>query len=572
MAAFSHLPPELVEYVVTYLQQADICAFARTSKSLYALAVPILYRHVDLSVLSEDRLPRIDRFCLNIISDTRLASRVESLRLGQQPSKVVHEGARWLATDKHFDDDLMLHRAMQFLRNQFVITEEERIVEGIYKREYSAFAALILLVLPTLQHLEIAHSFSTSVLLVQVALSNLNNPDRPPSQALLNRLSSINKFSLNVNRLSGLVYPRTLVHSIFDSILNLPGITKLEFSLPDGQGHGMFGLPLHDPHARRGPLVAEIRPTMITTLVIRSTGTLLQILPSLLSCTPQLQSFTYDLFYNCNGLRVNDDRIIDLAAWSDLLQEVRATLQKLVFSVEYCHTDKYPFQQPSIGDKLYGYLDLTNFPQLHTLEAPFPFLTGDVDFSITTEIYPLLPPNLRHLSLRPDLSHAQALFPLDTSILPSGLTFQESEIEARHLMNARMDVSYMFHATLEFLNCAPGLDTISVWQPADASLSWFDGQVLDFATICRNKSVNGKIIQPMLLRWMNPEHWNLIKEITVFDRTAPARGLMEKFHREEWAGIPLGLASQYHLYALQAHKVRSRRSRQQSLDIVSPRH
>ncbi|CAO2648372.1 Nn.00g076390.m01.CDS01 [Neocucurbitaria sp. VM-36] len=563
MATFSHLPTELVEYVMSYLEQSEVYAFAQVNKSLNTLAIPFLYRHVDLFIPPGDRLPRIDRFCLNIINDSRLASRVETLRLGLSPLEGVKEGQRWLSTDKHFDDGLMFDKAMETLNNETLVAAGDYLRDAIGMREYSAYAALILLVLPTLHHLEIADFKCASLDHLHTTLRNLDAKSRwnsrQPSKALLERLSSIKQVSLNVDRSSGLVYPRDLGRSTLDHILNLPGTTELEISIPDGQEPGTGHLPPGHPGILRHQLITTIRPTNITTLIIRHSGPLVQILNSLFTCTPQLRSITYDMFYDCKERDTIEDRLVDLAAWNDLLQIVKMTLEKLVFSVEYCDTDLYSFKQPRIGDKLYGYLDLTNLSRLHTLEVPFPFLTGDVEFSITTEIYPLLPPNLRHLSLRPDLSHAQAVFPFDTSILPSALTFQESESEARHLMNARMDVSYMFHATLVLLDYASELETISVWQPPDPSLSWFDGQVADFATTCRNKSVNGKIILPMLLRWKKAKHWNLIKEITIFDRKTPTQAPIEKFYREDWIGIPLGLASQYHLRALHTHQVRVHR-------------
>ncbi|KAH7392928.1 hypothetical protein BKA66DRAFT_567654 [Pyrenochaeta sp. MPI-SDFR-AT-0127] len=563
MTTFSDLPTELVEYIVSYLAQPDIYLICQLNRGLYDLAISFLYRHVDLFILPGDKLPRIDRFCLKIICDTRLAQRVETLRLGLSPHEGVKEGQRWLPRDKQFDDGLMFDLALETLRNETLVAAGDYLRDAIAMREYSAYAALILMVLPALQHLEIADFKCASLDHVHTALRNLDVGSRwnsrKPSQALLDRLSTIKQVSLNVDRLSGTVYPRDLGRSTLDHILNLPGLTKLEVSIPDGQEPGTSTLQPGHPGLHTRQLVTNIRPTSVTTLIIRHSGPLLQILDSLLDCTPQLKSLTYDMIYDCKERSAVESRLIDLAAWTDSLLRAKNTLEILVFSVEYCDTSLYPFQQPRIGDMLYGYLDLTSFHRLHTLEVPFPFLTGDVEFSLTTEIYPLLPPNLRHLSLRLDLSHAQSPFPFDASILPSALNFQESASEARHLMNARMDVSYMFHATLLLLDHASNLETISVCQPADASLDWFDGQVAEFTTTVRNKSITGKILYPMLLRWKKLEHWNLIKEVTVFDRTVPAQGQVVRFRREEWEGIPLGLASQYHLHALRSHQVRLHR-------------
>jgi hypothetical protein len=228
-----------------------------------------------------------------------------------------------------------------------------------------------------------------------------------------------------------------------------------------------------------------------------------------------------------------EGRLVDLASWSETLRPLEATLEMLVFSIEYCDTSDYFFNQPRIRDRLYGYLDLTFFSQLHTLEVPFSFLTGDAEFSIGTEVYPLFPPNLRHLTLRPDLSHAQHPFPFDISRLPAGLTFEQSKLEAQYLMNARMDVSYMYQTSLTLLDLATTLESISIWQPADPSLEWFSSQVEDFATTCRNKNVTGKILMPMLLRWKKAAHWDLVREHTVFDRKAPKLGVVKRFWREE---------------------------------------
>jgi hypothetical protein len=233
-------------------------------------------------------------------------------------------------------------------------------------------------------------------------------------------------------------------------------------------------------------------------------------------------------------------------------------LRTLVLAVENCDTSAFPFKQPRIGEKLSGYHDLTNHNKLHTIEVPIPFLTGDANFSITTEIYPLLPPNLRHLSLRTDMSQAQHHFAFDMSRLPKSLTFQETEDEARHLINARMDVSYMFHAAMTLLEFATEVKTVSVWQPSDASLTWFDGQIADFAQTCRNKSIKGHMVYPTMLRWKKQEHWNLVKEVTVYDPSYPSSKHQEELYRAERTGIPLGLASQYHLHALRNHQLRLR--------------
>lgn len=560
MARLSNLPAELVEYIYGYLAQGDLYAVSRVDKGSYQLAVPFLYRDVDLFIGPGDAVPRIDRFCMNILDDPRLASRVETVRLGPSPYEGVKEGQRWIPRDPKFNELHMKMLVDKFLLNESLVAKEDYLKDAILMREYAAYCALIIMVLPSLRELQIADFNCASLDHLHSILRNLNPWSewnrRHASEDVMGRLSNIKEVSFNVDKLSGAAYPKYNNRFSVEPVLNLPSIKKLCFSIPDG----------HEPRVRAGGLGAanvqsrhfQIRDenmANVTSIEIRHSESALRTLQPLLQTAPQLRSLTYDFFYDCKEREDVPSRSLDLVAWSESLPK---SLETLVFSVEHCDTSAYPFQQPPIGEKLHGYLDLTNMEKLHTVEVPFPFLTGDTGFSITTEIYPLLPPNLKHLSLRTDLSHAQHQFQFDTSLLPKSLTFQESEDEARHLINARMDVSYMFHAAMVILDFARKLEAISIWQPADPALSWFDGQVADFAQTCSNKSISGHIVYPLMLRWKKKEHWNLVKDVTVFDPKDPRDKHHEVLYRGERAGIPLGLASQYHLHALRNSQVRLR--------------
>jgi len=249
------------------------------------------------------------------------------------------------------------------------------------------------------------------------------------------------------------------------------------------------------------------------------------------------------------------DPVVDLAAWCDVLQAFQSTLEVLVFSIEYCDKIAWFYYQPRISMMLHGHLDMTHFPKVHTLEVPLPFLTGDPEFTTETQVAHLLPPNLRHLTLRTDLSHAQHAYPFDASILQDGLSVKSSQRMAHYLMLARRDVSVIYQTSLTLLDQATTLESLSVWQPADSSLAWLDSQVEDFATTCRNKKITGRILIPMLLRWKDAAHWDLMQEKTVFDREAPGFEPRTRFWRKEWEGRPLGLATQYLLHALKFHPV-----------------
>jgi hypothetical protein len=560
MAAFVQLPTELVEFIASYLAQHDLYAVSRANKSLNTLVGPYLYQHVDLIIRPGEKMPRIDRFCQNILDDPRRAARIETLRLGPSSEEGVKEGQRWLPQDKCFDDEAMYSKALTVLDNEPLITSGDYLRDAILQREYSAYAVLIVLVASALQQLDISDFKYSTMDRLHTILRNLDAErpwnERQASPALLERLSRIKAVSCNVDRRAGLPYPNERGQVYFDQVLNLPGLEKLEFSVTDAQAMMTRAInPAGMTHWPSRFLSTRVQPTALTKMIVRhSTSSAVAVHP-LLECTPQLSSFTWDIAYDCHDRNEAPERWIDLDAWNASLGTVSKTLEVLVFAAEYFDSGKLSFEQPKIGDRQFGYLDLTGFERLHTLEVPIPFLTGDVDFSITADIYPLLPPYLRHLSLRVDLSLAQLSYKLDTSILSTGLTLQQSQAEARCAMSARMDLSYLYHATITILDHAPALESISVWQPADPSLVWFDGQVADFATTCSNKSVTGIMLYPMLLRWKKPEHRDLVKEVR-FESARADR--IESLCRGERAEIPLGLASQFHLRALRSHLVRHR--------------
>ncbi|KAL5121461.1 hypothetical protein ACEQ8H_000533 [Pleosporales sp. CAS-2024a] len=553
MASISQLPAEMLELICSYLEQPALYAVCQVRRSLHVLALPFLYKHVDLRIRPGDKMRRIDWFCLHVIQDRRLAARVESIRFGPSPEE-GKVGQRWLPYDRHFDDAAMFDLAIHLLYDESLVVNGDHLRDALYVREYAAFAALIIIVLPGLRALHLADFKTPSLDHIYLALRNLKTTHewnrRHASEHLTQSLSRVKSVTFNFDEQSGRAYSKDTSRFDLGPILNLPQIETIEFSVPDTSHmqRNLFAVSRFNL-----PKTGNMRN--VTRLVVRHSNASLRILQPLLEGIIQLQSFTYDFFHDCNERDDVPSRWLDLAAWSDSLPQ---SLRILVFSVENCDTSAFAFKQPRIDKKLFGYLDLTRHHDLHTLELPYPFLTGDVNFSITTEIDPLLPPNLRHLSLRTDMSQAQYQFPFDVSRLPNSLTFQESEDDARHLLNARMDVSYMFHAAMSLLEFSTSLKTISVWQPADPSLTWFNGQFTDFAHTCRNKSIKGLVIYPMILRWKSEDHWDLVKEVVAHDPCHPTLEGHEKLYRGERSGIPLGLAAQYHINALKSHQLRLR--------------
>jgi hypothetical protein len=96
MASISELAIELVEEIISYLDQPSLYALSQVSQSSYFIVLPALYRHVDLLIPPGKRIPQIDKFVVNILERPSLASYVRSLRIGLQPGEGVRDGQRFL--------------------------------------------------------------------------------------------------------------------------------------------------------------------------------------------------------------------------------------------------------------------------------------------------------------------------------------------------------------------------------------------------------------------------------------------------------------------------------------------
>jgi hypothetical protein len=360
------------------------------------------------------------------------------------------------------------------------------------------------------------------------------------STPLMEHLSSIEEIVQSFDNDTGIGHPGRLCRVLLSAVYRLPGLRKLEFFVPSSE----FTYLLPPPRilARRRHLHApgSITPTLITNVTIRHTEYSFRWLEEILKATPHLVSLTCDIWNVRSELWVE--------SFNSGLRLVKDTLQTLTVSVEDCDPANEFYDQPERNGS--RPLDLSDFSRLHTLEIPVPLITGDDGFSIVNlntkgNIARNLPPNLRHLSLRTDMSKAQFIYPTKKT---EELTFEKSSEEAHYLMGAKMDLSSIFQTTLLLLDHAVGLQSITVWQPPDPSLNWFEGHLKDLETTCRNKMILGRMIYPQIIRLRHQKHWNLVKEMTLFDPAMPDRGRSEQYARgERTGGVLLGLATQYHL-------------------------
>ncbi|KAF2688655.1 hypothetical protein K458DRAFT_293035 [Lentithecium fluviatile CBS 122367] len=563
MASFSELPSELVEHIASYLGQAALYATSQLTRSLYTIIVPFLYRHVDLLIPLGNRLPRIDKFCFNILNDAKLAEYVRSLRVGLSSSERVWGGQQFLPNDNEIQHGYVCAKAQSELEDEALVSEGEDLRTALGAREYGAYAALIFMKLPSLHRLDLADCGYESLRPLHRILHGIvrNNNWQDRSPRLAGRITSIKEVSYNFDWETGMRQENRTSNTKVWQVLPFSGLRKVEFpntdknlaSLFEPPGRSMRGVP---------PTIRTWRTTSITTMTIRHSSEICDNLNGILQGTPHLQSLTCELWHDSSVClpSVNVPWVwISLERWSESLKSVRTTLKTLVLSVEFFNGKELYFRQPDIRTHVTGHLDLRNFTVLQDLEVPVPFVTGDPVFWFAITFEPCLPPNLRHLTLRPDMSRAQFPYAFDSSILSETQSFQDSQRESNYLAGARMDMTCVFQTSLYLVDKLNSLNSITVWQPPDPTLAWFEGQMDDFVTSCRNKSVSGRIIYPQILRRKAATEWDLVQEVTLFDPSSPQSEPFERLFRGERNGIPLGLATQYHLGEFRKRHVRRHR-------------
>ncbi|KAK3216686.1 hypothetical protein GRF29_1g662594 [Pseudopithomyces chartarum] len=554
MAKLSDLPSELFEHILADLNQTAYHALSLVSRSLYNFVIPYLYRDVDLLVRSSRHVPRVDRLFFNILDEPALGKHIRSLRIGVENHAHLHDVRRCMPKTSKAEHDRNYQKAVAFMDTWPDILDTGDSCEALESNDYGAYAALLfLLVLPTLRTVSIAENGDETLQPLKTILQKFNTEIDKENSSSLRFIEGIEEVVYNVEHETARPYRHPAQNTLWLA-LKLPFIKKVEVASLDcinilwnARQHSFSNL------SPPPPLIS------LTTLILRHVTKVAETLLTILPETPQLRCLVLEACRDNSEVDVaSGPAWVLLEEWNAALRVVQNTLQTLVISAEYYDSNCSFFAQPSMKQQFGGRLDLSGFDQLHTLEAPVPFITGDLSISIfmDTNFLPYAPPRLRHLILRTDMTDAQFVYPWDTSNRESGPSFQESKDESRTRNNARMDLRSILEFSLPLVNQIPCLQSFAVWQPSDPSLDFFDDQLEDLRTSCKNKNITVKVLYPMLLRWRSSLHWNLVREVTLFDARFPGSGAMARMFRTERQGLPLGLGSQYHLKEFEKHHVR----------------
>jgi hypothetical protein len=235
MGCFSELPVELVEHIASYLGQPALYAISQVRQSLYTIVIPLLYRHVDLLINPGHHLPRIDRFCFNVLNDAKLGDHVRSLRIGRSLEGGVQAGPRFLPNDSKMLGQTIYRRALEFLKLEASVWQGEDLRSALGAREYGAYAALLLLVLPSINSLYITDRRDETLRPLHCFLTNIVKAEQREalSSRVAARIASIKHVSYNFDWKFGMRPDDLDDNTKVWQVLPFPGLRKLEFPNTD---------------------------------------------------------------------------------------------------------------------------------------------------------------------------------------------------------------------------------------------------------------------------------------------------------------------------------------------------
>jgi hypothetical protein len=248
MVSFSELPLELVEHIGSHLGQPALYAVSQLTKSLYNIIIPLLYRHVCLLIKPGDNgVPRIDRFCFNVLNDPKLGKYVKSLRVGIYPRRFlptgpsfsIHDddiGSYILPNNNAIQQQNICQRAEKFFKSEALDSQGEQLRVWLERREYGAYAALIFLVLPSMHRLVLADRRNETLRPLHDILREIvGEADRLEEHlpSLAARIASINDVSYNFDSDSGIRPDEEADNTEVWQVLPFPGLRKLEFPNTD---------------------------------------------------------------------------------------------------------------------------------------------------------------------------------------------------------------------------------------------------------------------------------------------------------------------------------------------------
>lgn len=434
------LPQELLEAIMTNIRHhADLSSLSRTSKKLHHRTSRTLYTNITMvwrgqyaahadsryhssKVRQRRDAPTIDKLLRTLLEQPLLAEHLVSMDLesrGYRSSRIKYSPPKeHLLFEKVFDTSHtgLIRKAFDEIPigdSDFV----KRLIDGVLGHDLDAIIVLMLLKCHNLKHLAMdINIFRRNIYMSQILAKLLPGGGPRPLPYLrtiklgTTLLEDETAYHLYENR-SWTCPSNILRLSDYLPIFYISGLREATLCLPEVPYEITFEWPLSPPQ------LASLTALHLTDSMLHPES-----LHHILCVTPQLVTFTYEVWHDCGRF--------DAGAIPSALLHVRSTLQHLKINIEHLVDKGNGTLGYYIGDWVIGYCSLRNMLHLKTIAIPVCFLLGWTRMDAPA-LADVLPPNVTVLELWGDLDDADEYDWNDGDLLKPTMRkfFEQTDIE-----------------------------------------------------------------------------------------------------------------------------------------------
>ncbi|KAF7114447.1 hypothetical protein CNMCM5793_008751 [Aspergillus hiratsukae] len=393
----SMLPPECLVNVLENLDTADNLSVSHVSRDMRTWAKPLIFRDI-LWTYTAFPFRRVLRLLEQIFLNPQIAWYVKHLQL-------TYTGPAWVLPDADINFHqhatrfaFVTEKASEFVREMGLFAPEE-FVGFLRQGNYYAYAAVLIFQLHNLRSLELDYT------LTLVA----GFPGMFLHQALRTSFEGISKFKrLEVLKYGGDVpQAEELDDEAEEAVAAVPGLgNKYQFApwlaLPKLRHVEMW---LRSASRLEGYNYGPVSSELESLVLARSSAGAADI-KEVLSACPKLRRLHLGVCYNLPSQLV----LFDSKELVDALKPLKDRLETLSIGLEtdpsfiggFSWDQDNNFGNPTLTDPFL--MLFREFTKLQELEVPMPLLLGWFSNENWEELPKYLPPKVRHVVLRNDLS------------------------------------------------------------------------------------------------------------------------------------------------------------------------